>query len=204
MRAVDDCMVLYREPNADLRTPRPPAIRETWWKDVPESVEKKFFYGSPASRQPLADEVFLPVKDNYVNLPYKTKAIAQWALSHGFTHMFKADDDTYAYIDRLLKSNFTQHPWIGRYNGGEFVAGGPGYWVNADAMRVIAQAPVNIKHEWAEDKWASAALIKAGFRPHFDGRYVDLRRDKVTNDTIAVCELNPRQLREYSGRQTTA
>jgi hypothetical protein len=202
MQAVDDCMVLYRGPEMDWTTFRPPIIRETWWKDVPDSVTKKFFYGSPAPREPEADEVFLPVKDDYAHLPYKTKAICQWALDHDVTHMFKVDDDTFVYVDRLLNSIPTD-PWSGRYNGGEFVAGGPGYWVNADAMRVIAQAPVNIKHEWAEDKWASSALLRANFRPHFDNRYVDLRRGSVADDTLAVCECHQHKMRElYSSRQT--
>jgi hypothetical protein len=188
MRAVDDCMILYRGPEMDFTTPRTPAIRATWWKDIPPEVDKRFFFGMPTLRQPLEDEIFLAVADDYVHLPYKTKAICQWAVENKYDWMFKADDDTFLYVNRILSSDFKTHPWTGRYNGGEFIAGGPGYWLNADAMRVVASASVNIKNEWAEDKWASNALLRAGFKPNHDSRYVDFRRGTVDSSTVAVCE----------------
>lgn len=145
-------------------------------------------------RQPESDEVFLPVKDDYVNLPYKTKAICQWALDHGFTHLFKTDDDCFIYMNRLLANVPTG--WTGRYNGGEFIIGGPGYWLDEAAMKIVAAAPVNIKNEWAEDKWASAALLRAGFKPQFDSRYVDFRRGTVDSTTLTVCECDQHKMRE--------
>lgn len=186
MRSIDQCMVLYRD-GMDFSTFRPPFIRETWWKDVPDTIGKKFFYGLPCSREPESDEVFLSVPDDYAHLPYKTRELCRWALHHGYKYLVKADDDTFIYVDRLLKSDFKDHPWIGRYNGGNFIAGGPAYVLNVEAMAAIENAPIGQK-EWAEDIWVSSTLIRAGFKPHWDERYVDLRRGKVTSESLAVCE----------------
>jgi hypothetical protein len=185
MRSINDCLVLHRS-GMDFKTPRPPFIRATWWNDVPETVGKKFFYGRP-SKVGLDDEVFLDVPDDYAHLPYKTRALCKWAFENGYTHLFKTDDDSFVYVDRLLKSGFEKYPWIGRYNGGDFVAGGPGYWLNREAMLIAATAPIP-QQDWAEDIWISKMLQRSGFQPHFDPRYVDLRRSQVESSTVAVCE----------------
>lgn len=199
MRSVNDCMVLHRS-GMDFTTFRPPIIRETWWNDVPSTVEKKFFYGMPPTpaleREPLADEVFLPVKDGYAFLPHKTRALCIWALRNGYAPIFKGDDDTFLFVERLLKSGFEKWPWIGRFNGGEFVAGGPGYWLDKSAMEVIA-ASTPQKGDWAEDIWVSRVLQNAGFKPYFDPRYVDLRRGVVDSSTVAVCECDGPTMRKF-------
>ena len=201
MTAIDQCMVLYRQSEtvnvygasvqtSDYVTPRAPYIRQTWWNNVPTHIGKKFFYGRPNIESSIPDSVCLDCKDDYASLPYKTIKMCQWALDRGYTNFFKADDDTYVYINRLLNSGFERHNWIGRYNGGDFVAGGPGYWLGQKAMEVLANSKVE-KKEWAEDIWAAKRLNAAGIRPTFDSRYVDLRRGSLNKDTIAVCECNP-------------
>lgn len=198
MTAINQCMVLYRE-GMDFKSFRPPFIRQTWWNDVPATVDKKFFYGrSKTAREPLADEVFLDVDDSYAMLPHKIKAIYQWALDHGYDYVFKCDDDTFVYVDRLLNSGFENHKWIGRYNGGHFVAGGPGYWISKDAMKIVASSAVG--KAWAEDIWVSGALVSAGYQPEFDHRYVDLRRGEVDNSTVAVCECTEAKMKELYGK----
>lgn len=198
MRSINDCMVLHRE-GMDFTTFRPPFIRETWWKDVPQTVGKKFFYGRPKKELGLYDEVFLDVPDDYAHLPYKTRALCQWALDNGYTNVFKCDDDTFVYVDRLLKSGYEQAQWMGRYNGGEFVAGGPGYWLNEAALRAVAQGHIQ-KSDWAEDIWVSRTLQTKGFKPEFNPNYVDLRRGAVGESTVAVCECTQAKMKElYAG-----
>lgn len=206
MTSIDQCMVLHRS-GMDYSTYRPPFIRETWWNDVPEHVGKKFFFGrqTPAPRgrvaplrQPLDDEIFLDVKDDYVSLPYKTRGVCRWARENGYTRLCKADDDTFMYVDRLLASDYEKHAWIGRYNGGNFVAGGPAYWLDEAAINAVADAPISRSH-WAEDIWVSGALLEKGFTPHFDERYVDLRRGAVDDNTIAVCECDQHKMRALHG-----
>lgn len=197
MRSINDCLVLHRS-GMDFKTPRPPFIRETWWNDVPEEVGKKFFYGRPVTTR-HNDEVFLDVPDGYAHLPYKTRAICRWALGYDYTHLFKTDDDTFIYVDRLLNSGFEKHSWIGRYNGGDFIAGGPGYWLDREAMTIVAMAAIP-HQDWAEDIWVSKTLQGTGARPHFDHRYVDLRRGQVEEDTVAVCECTGAKMNELYAR----
>ena len=47
------------------------AVRATWWPDIPPNVDGRFFFGRGADREPLPDEVFLDVPDNYECLPHK-------------------------------------------------------------------------------------------------------------------------------------
>jgi hypothetical protein len=194
MKPINDCLVIERK-GMDFKTFRPPFIRETWWKDVPSDVDKKFFYGIAANHRPaLDDEVFLPVRDGYIYLPYKTRALCQWAIERDYTHVFKADDDSFAFVSRLLNSGFEKYPWVGRYNGGDFIAGGPGYWLDRSAMAVVAAAPIP-HQDWAEDIWVSKVLQRAGFKPQFDPRYVDFRRGEVDGSTVAVCECTGEKMR---------
>ena len=69
------------------------AIRETWLPQVPQELDVKFFRGRGATREPLADEVFLDCGDAYLALPEKVKAIFTWAYEHGYDYAAKVDDD---------------------------------------------------------------------------------------------------------------
>ena len=196
MTPIDQCMVLYRE-GMDFHTPRQMTLRETWWKDIPterdgNTIVKKMFYGrqpkgyGPNSSGTLDDEVTLDVDDRYCFLPYKTRALVRWALAEGVDKLFKCDDDTFVYVDRLLAA-IPRADFVGRYNGGNFAAGGPGYWLSRRAMEAVAVAPIR-QDEWAEDIWVGKVLDRSGVPVTFDPRYVDFRRGVVTDSTLAVCE----------------
>lgn len=86
------------------------ALRGTWLKDV--DIDYRLFYGQPpegSGREPKPDEVFLDAPDGYATLPLKTKALAKWALDHGYDRLCKCDDDMWVHWDRMSKSKaFTQ------------------------------------------------------------------------------------------------
>ncbi|HEY3704503.1 MAG TPA: hypothetical protein VGL22_05540, partial [Terracidiphilus sp.] len=91
---------------------RADAIRDTWAKDIAAYpfVTFRFFYGKPAGGYPraaLPDEVFLDVPDDYEHLPHKTHGIARWALEHEYDFLYKGDDDTAVYVDRLVRELLT-------------------------------------------------------------------------------------------------
>jgi len=69
------------------------AIRSTWLPQTPAELDVRFFRGRGATREPLADEVFLDCGDAYLDLPEKVQAIVKWAHENGYDYMAKCDDD---------------------------------------------------------------------------------------------------------------
>jgi hypothetical protein len=130
------------------------AVRETWARDVAPyaaHVDLKFFYGrgKRAALNLAGDEVQLGVPDDYEHLPHKTIAICQWARDNGYGFIFKCDDDSYVWVDRLIQEiiGFT-----GDYGGClniEHCTGGPGYLLSKRAFGVVAQTSPG--WSWAED-----------------------------------------------------
>lgn len=144
------------------------AIRDTWWKDVGNhpGVEAKFFYGLHAEPdQPyvwLSDETVVAVPDDYESLPLKTRAICKYALEHEFDFVFKCDDDTAVYVDRLVAEIIRMRPEYGGYVHGNTISGGPGYILNRRAMKAVAEAAPS---SWAEDVSVAHALSNKDFFP---------------------------------------
>ena len=136
------------------------------------------------SYEPKADEVMLPVPDDYFHLVYKVRAMHRWIQQQtpGFDFVYKCDTDTYVDIMRLLNSGFQNHDFSGGPAGCGNIAGGGGYWVSCKASSIVTHAPVT---NWAEDCWLSETLKKHGITPYMDVRYSD---NAVTlhNDLIST------------------
>jgi hypothetical protein len=145
------------------------AIRDTWAKDVSvfPYVTLKFFYGKPPTgypREPLPDEVFLDCKDGYAHLPQKTVAICQWANEHDVDYIYKGDDDTAVYVDRLVRElAHTLFDYAGCDHHG-VCTGGPGYFLSRRAFRLVATQGGSPDH-WAEDVWVSKVLNRNNIYP---------------------------------------
>jgi hypothetical protein len=152
------------------------AQRATWLKDAPAFatyVDYRFFYGRGAERAPESDEIFLDCPDDYPSLPHKMQAIYRWALARGYDYVYKCDDDTFVYLDRLLASGFEQFDYCGYISHedkrGTYISGGPGYWLSKRALECLAAADVD---HWAEDLWTGRVLGKNGISRHRDPRYL--------------------------------
>jgi len=141
------------------------ALRETWLRDVEAfkgHVTAKLFYGSPHPRGPLADEVQLSCPDSYEFLPQKTIEICCYALENGYDFVFKADDDSYVWVDRLIRELMENCFDYAGYLNANVCTGGPGYWLSKRAMKVVsAYKP---KH-WAEDVTVGHAMSEANITP---------------------------------------
>lgn len=150
------------------------AIRQTWGKDLPESVALRFFMGGEhlGLDWPLSDEVYLETPDDYRSLPFKTKQIAKYFLETKFEKVFLCDNDTYVDIPGLLKYPYQDYDYAGRfsfwpkdaqlgttfrYDDGQgnihdpchaWASGGYGYFLSKKAAQLVADmTPVS----WAED-----------------------------------------------------
>lgn len=186
------------------------AIRGTWAKDVPAFkayVDFKIFYGrqdpKEPQREPLGDEVFLPVPDDYDSLPHKVKAIIVYAYQNGYDYLYKGDDDTFVYVDRLMASSFEGHDYLG-YSypmRGNYISGGPGYWLSRKAMSLLV--PIRVEG-WAEDKWVGDTLRAAGvlpvrdcrYLPGFSPHYVNLAKLPARHSYVSFHAVKPEKMRE--------
>ena len=136
------------------------ALRDTWLKDIKNfpDVTYKLFYGSGGTRQPLDDEVFLSVPDDYAGLPKKTIAICKYALENNYDLLFKCDDDTGVYVDRIIHEALSGMWDYAGYMNGRVATGGTGYWLSKRAFRIVAENCSSNFH-WAEDCTVSNVLF---------------------------------------------
>lgn len=188
------------------------ALRDTWLKDVEKfksHVDYKLFYGAPHDRQAEPDEVFLNVPDDYGHLPAKTIAICKYAKEHGYDYLFKADDDSLVYVDRLIRECLTATwDYAGHLNG-RVCTGGPGYWLSHQAFSIIADKASPNFH-WAEDVTVSHFLFhnnisgvnleghKSGRQDHWvwpDGKF---NPDAfLLGNTVVAHAVQPNVMREW-------
>jgi hypothetical protein len=181
------------------------ACRETWVKDLAAypDVDVRFFYGRGAQRQPLPDEVFLDVPDDYRSLPHKTRGICGWAEGH-YDFIFKTDDDTFVWAGNLMNGGFEGYDYVGSVNDTRPqspYATGLGYWLSARAAKLVSRSHPNNE---LEDHWVGSVLRNAGIKPKHDQRYWSIGSKFVgvdwmprNADFIAVHPCNPEMIRAY-------
>jgi hypothetical protein len=180
-------------------------VRATWLKDITQ-LEYRFFFGKGGNRTPEPDEVFLDVDDSYEGLSWKTRAIMNWALNNGYDAVFKCDDDTFVFPERLAKA-LPRTPYEGRVNlSNKALApngwcSGFAYWLSSQALGIIADAP-EPKHK-AEDLWVGITLNKHGIAPVKQSGFIVM---SVINQAlwshykpqiIAACEFKDGALIEF-------
>lgn len=163
-------------------------IRDSWLKDI--TIDYKLFYGQGASRQPLPDEVFLPVIDDYHHSDDKIRALIKYTLDHGYEQLVKIDDDCYVYWDRLA-GNLPTGDYVGSGRGfavkenfstfrADFAPGFT-YSLSRKAMEILLASPAG--PAWAEDRWVGESLRRKGIPLTVEDRF-HLVRPTRTNQYI--------------------
>jgi hypothetical protein len=148
-------------------------------------ADVRFFYGKQpgflfgkepeGTAEALPNETELDVDDGYFLLVHKMIAIFKWALAHDYDFIFKVDADTFLDVEKLLKSGFDAHNWVGLMGDkgasggvGHCTSGGVGIWLSRHAVRVFLdhypKMPGGKMHSF--DDWAlSLTLADAGLKP---------------------------------------
>ena len=148
------------------------AVRDTWWADAKNypTLTPMMFYGKPHPEgwEPKKDEVALSCPDDYGHLVDKTVEICRYARNNAYDFVFKCDDDTGVYCDRLvMELLLTRFDYAGFRHGG-VATGGTGYWLSKSAFRIIADQ-ADTSH-WAEDVMVAKTLAHHNIVPqHLDG-----------------------------------
>jgi Galactosyltransferase len=156
------------------------AIRNTWLPSTPSELDVRFFRGRGATREPLADEVFLDCRDDYEGLPNKVQEIVRWAHDHEYEYVAKVDDDVVVRPKEWLygfhrcdftgcreaacKPNEIQTPY------GFF------YVLNRKTMELVMNAPLPTHGN--DEAWVSTVLYTNGIFLSHDARYYLHRGDQ--------------------------
>ena len=167
---------------SDLRQ----AVRETWVAKWGHLIDIKFFVGQPAGDEP--DVVYLDCPDDFWSLGLKNSGSSRYARAHGYTNLFKCDDDTFVHVPRLLSSGFEQWEYTGRRcqaNNFVYAQGGAGYWIGPRLIDVMA----DISDGWWRLKPAMHNQFEdlgTGIQAHFHkfGLKDDTRYFHATTNTL--------------------
>jgi len=126
----------------------------------------------------------------------------EWAYREGFDYVFKCDDDTYLFPERLMKSGFQRWDYIGQsrvLDGlGRGICSGGCYGLSRKALKVLVESPQDWMYKprqlnltgavlWQEDRWVAEVLQRSGIQPHNDKRFTQRSKD-MTGAEIAVWE----------------
>jgi hypothetical protein len=165
----------------------------------------------------LSDEIILPCPDTYKYLPYKTQGLHRYVVENGYDFTFQCNVDTYVFVDRLLRSDFVKHDYVGwatdgalhekeyicdefkpyqsirRENGVRdtclpWASGGSGYWLSRRASEIIAKEPIT---HWAEDLWVGAVLHREDISLHHESGYdsrAEGKLDKIITRHLVSCD----------------
>jgi hypothetical protein len=140
-----------------------------------------------------ADDVVLPVCDDYAHLPHKVRAMFGYALDHHYDYCMKLDDDSLVDLPRFLASNFHEYDYVGHALLGLTAdhetpyASGAGYCLSRHAMSVVRVMGID---DTFEDKQVGFALLQAGIGLHHDARYCvclcEICKPLIADDWIVV------------------
>jgi Galactosyltransferase len=158
------------------------AMLDTWLGALSiMDVDCRFFIGGINEPENHL-EVWVPCLDTYDNLAVKTRGICRWAAKQDYDFLFKCDTDTVVNPKRLLNSGFEKYSYMGGFNEDkmpktlnfptleiQFASGGAGYWLNREAMNIIAKGLVTSSP--AEDVYVAGELFMEKIFPTWHEGY---------------------------------
>lgn len=185
------------------------AQRATWVPAVRAlGVDVVFFKGRVTDpyREPLVDEEWLDVPDDYLGIVHKVRAIMAWGVAHGYDIIAKCDDDVYICPERF-KHLPIGPDYVGRFRGPYghspvHFASGFLYWLTRKAATIVAGAEYN--GDWMDERFVSTVLAYnriwghndphgyAVTGPHIDPE--DVMRNRALNGAAIYCEYGPEKM----------
>jgi hypothetical protein len=190
------------------------ACRETWLRD--SKADYKFFLGKSTNVQPMDDEVFLDCGDSYHDNGFKIHGMIKWALERGYTHMFRVDDDTMVWPQRLFMLPWWKHDYLGNShpNGTSVdVHAGFAVFLSKRLMELVAERNPSV-NDWADDVWVGQIAKKNGIitnpQPQIISRlgnrikedyYIDVKKLPMDHEFAALHSATPAIMRAIYERE---
>ena len=179
------------------------ACRETWVPAASKFADVVFFVGNPqAGSSEVDDTVRLDVPDDYLGLPFKAVAMAQYSAEREYDVLWSVDDDTYAqpeYLEDEVNSDYwgrliprTDPPYTSGFSRG----------LSRKATQILAQVKATCGYD---DPFVGEVLHKEGISILSSDRVILLPKvggHKFLNfcglpkNFLAAAELLPDQMRE--------
>jgi hypothetical protein len=166
------------------------AVRDTWFKDTAahDNVSVEFFDGERCN-----------CPDDHMHVVHKGMFAYKWAYENNCDWCFKADDDTFVFIDRLIRT-VMEIPEGVHYAGlgqCDFGWGGVGYLIDRHALGLMVNQPVpDTTQEWREDFWTGQILSQHGIRLHDLNAQLQINYDRPLHPPLSVHPVSPERMRE--------
>jgi len=152
--------------------------RGAWVTKIGGPYKHRFFYGAGSHPFNYPDEVQLDVPDDYDNLALKIRAMLTWAYQEGFDAVFKCDDDTYLFPERLAALKRFDYAGEAReFDGlGSKICSGGGYWLSRRALKAVVTSDKKLHYKYfhsnpnpgwrlmQEDWWIATVMKNAGIK----------------------------------------
>jgi hypothetical protein len=162
------------------------AVESTWLRDagVHPNVSVEFFDGARCG-----------CPDDHLHVVYKGMFAYKYALEKkNVDWVLKADDDTFVFLDRLVRT-VMELPEGVHYAGlgqCDFGWGGVGYLVDRHALSLLAVEPTpDVSQEWREDFWTGQMLSKHGIRLHELSAQLERNYDRPNHPPFSVHPVSP-------------
>ena len=155
-------------------SPRDQAVRDTWFKHIPEPIVGKFFVGKTGHAS--EDTIQLDCGDKYVfDLMDKIQQMCKWALDNGFDKLFKCDDDTFCRRELFEYLSGDTPECASMLWGATALSGGPGYLLGRRAMEAVVDTPLTAHPHTnnLEDHWVGESVRAHGIMPTHCGLFLE-------------------------------
>jgi hypothetical protein len=189
----------------DGRNTRQQAVRDTWFKDVAAhpNVSLEFFDGERCG-----------CPDDHMHVVNKGMFAYKYGLEKGYDWVFKCDDDTFVFVDRLVRKVMELPKTIERDNGWgqlekhdihyaglgqcDFGWGGVGYLIDRHALAFMTSLPVPDSPDlsWREDYWTGQLLWSQGIRLHELSSQLQVNYDRPVHPPFSVHPVSPERMIE--------
>lgn len=165
--------------------------RNTWDSIEVDGVETVFYFGEPLMVN-TKKEIYLPLKESYENMGYKTLSAFEWAVNNKeFDFIARVNSSTYVdkkelikYIQNLPNENVFAGIKVDRNEDNEVWCWGPSFILSKDVVSNLVGNKNKLDRSLMEDVGISHLFNKFNI-PYINGRMAVI--DRAVNGYRCMC-----------------